>query len=162
MITVDLNDTDLTDAGTEAGPIRVAFPFHRAIGTASTAAVLFELEPGDALATHTDSAEEILLILAGEGEAHVGDERGLVRTGQVAVVPAMAPHGIRNTGDTTLRVLGFFSSSTVVSEFEEPMGPDGGARHRHRRVLPDLREGARRARGLTSPVELDAGSGNIW
>ena len=55
----------------------------------------------------------------------MGDERGLVRTGQVAVVPAMAPHGIRNTGDTTLRVLGFFSNSTVVSEFERPMGPDG-------------------------------------
>jgi hypothetical protein len=37
----------------------------------------------------------------------------------------MAPHGIRNVGDTTLRVLGFFSSSTVVSTFEQPIGPEG-------------------------------------
>jgi hypothetical protein len=37
----------------------------------------------------------------------------------------MAPHGVRNVGESTLRVLGFFSSSTVVSSFEEPMGPEG-------------------------------------
>jgi quercetin dioxygenase-like cupin family protein len=125
MITVDLNDIELMESGTAGGPDRVTFPFHSGIGTASTAAVLFELEPGNALGTHTDSAEEVLLILAGEGEAHIGDERELVRAGQIAIVPSMAPHGIRNTGDTTLRVLGFFSSSTVVSQFEEPLGPNG-------------------------------------
>lgn len=125
MITVDLNDVELMDSGTPGGADRVAFPFHSGMGTASTAAVLFELEPGNALGTHTDTAEEILLILAGEGEAHVGDERELLRAGQIAVVPSMAPHGIRNTGETTLRVLGFFSSSTVISQFEEPLGPNG-------------------------------------
>jgi quercetin dioxygenase-like cupin family protein len=125
VITVNLNDIELMDIGTAGGPDRVTFPLHSGTGTASTAVVLFEVEPGNALGTHTDSAEEILLVLAGEGEAHVGDERELVSAGQIAVVPAMAPHGIRNTGDTTLRVLGFFSSSTVVSEFEEPLGPNG-------------------------------------
>jgi quercetin dioxygenase-like cupin family protein len=125
VIIIDLNDVELADSGTAGGPIRVDFPFHSGTGTASTAAVLFELEPGAALATHTDSAEEVLLILAGEGEAHVGDESGVVRAGHVAIVPAMAPHGIRNIGETTLRVLGFFSSSTVVSTFEVPAGPEG-------------------------------------
>jgi quercetin dioxygenase-like cupin family protein len=125
VITVDLNDIELMDSGTAGGPDRVTFPFHSGTGTASTAAVLFEVEPGNELGTHTDSAEEVLLVLAGEGEAHVGDERELVSAGQIAIVPSMAPHGIRNTGDTTLRVLGFFSSSTVVSKFEEPLGPNG-------------------------------------
>jgi quercetin dioxygenase-like cupin family protein len=125
MITVDLNDIELIESDSAGGPNRVTFPFHSGTGTASTAAVLFELEPGNFLGTHTDSAEEILLVLAGEGEAHVGDERELVSAGQIAIVPSMAPHGIRNTGDTTLRVLGFFSSSTVVSQFEEPIGPNG-------------------------------------
>jgi hypothetical protein len=37
----------------------------------------------------------------------------------------MAPHGIRNVGATTLRVLGFFSGSTVVSTFADGIGPDG-------------------------------------
>jgi quercetin dioxygenase-like cupin family protein len=125
MITIDLNDLELMEAGTAGGPIRVTFPFHSGTGTASSAAVVFELEPGAALATHTDSAEEVLLVLEGEGEAHVGDERSLVRAGQIAIVPAMAPHGVRNVGETPLRVLGFFSSSTVVSTFEEPAGPEG-------------------------------------
>ncbi len=107
------------------GWIRVGFPLHSALGTASTAAVLFELEPGNELATHTDSPEEVLLVLAGEGEAHVDGERGRLRAGQLAIVPAMASHGIRNVGDTTLRVLGFFSSSTVVTTFEQPLGPNG-------------------------------------
>jgi quercetin dioxygenase-like cupin family protein len=125
MITVDLNEVELMDGATAGGPIRVAFPFHSAVGTASTAAVVFELEPGAGLATHTDSAEEVLLVLAGEGEAEVGDQRGGLTAGQLAIVPAMAPHAIRNVGETTLRVLGFFSSSTVVSTFDEPAGPDG-------------------------------------
>jgi quercetin dioxygenase-like cupin family protein len=125
VITIDLNELVLMDGGTAGGAIRVTFPFHRGTGTASTAAVLFELDPGQALATHTDSAEEVLLVLEGEGEAHVGQERGLVRAGQIAIVPAMAPHGVRNIGDTTLRILGFFSSSTVVSYFDEWIGPEG-------------------------------------
>jgi quercetin dioxygenase-like cupin family protein len=125
MLVADLDAVELMDSETAGGPIRVNFPLHSALGTASTAAVLFELEPGNALATHADSAEEVLLVLAGEGEAHIGAERGRLRTGQVAVVPAMAPHGIRNVGHTPLRVLGLFSSSTVVSTFEEPLGPEG-------------------------------------
>jgi quercetin dioxygenase-like cupin family protein len=125
VITIDLNTAELMDSGTAGGPIRVGFPFHSGTGTRSTAAVLFELEAGAALATHTDSAEEVLLVLEGEGEAHIGDERGILSTGQVAIVPAMAPHGIRNIGETTLRVFGFFSSSTVVSTFDEPAGPEG-------------------------------------
>ena len=125
MFVLDLNDLELNQAGTAGGPIRVAFPFHSGTGTASSAAVLFELEPGSALASHTDSAEEVLLILEGEGEAQVGDESGHLRAGQVAIVPALAPHGIRNVGETTLRVLGFFSGSTVVSTFEEFIGPEG-------------------------------------
>ena len=37
----------------------------------------------------------------------------------------MAPHGLRNVGDDVLRVLGTFSSSTVVSTFERPFDGDG-------------------------------------
>jgi len=125
MLTVDLDSVELMESTTAGGAIRVNFPLQSALGTASTAAVLFELEPGNELATHTDSAEEALLVLEGEGEAHVAGERALVRAGQLAIVPAMAAHGVRNVGTTTLRVLGFFSSSTVVSTFEHPIGPDG-------------------------------------
>ena len=125
MLTVNLHAVELNENPMPRGSIRVEFPLHSAVGTASVAAVLFELDRGSELATHTDSAEEVLLVLAGEGEAHVDGETALVRAGELAVVPAMAPHGVRNVGDTTLRVLGFFSSSTVVSTFEQPIGPEG-------------------------------------
>lgn len=125
MLTVNLQDVELNENPMPVGSVRFEFPLHSGAGTASVATVLFELDPGSELATHTDSAEEILLVLAGEGEAHVDGETVRVRPGDLALVPAMAPHGARNTGDTTLRVLGFFSSSTVVSTFEPPIGPEG-------------------------------------
>jgi hypothetical protein len=43
----------------------------------------------------------------------------------VALVPPMAPHGVRNIGGDVLRILGTFSSSTVVSTFERPFEPGG-------------------------------------
>jgi hypothetical protein len=43
----------------------------------------------------------------------------------MAVVPAMVPHALRNVGDETLRVVGFFSSSTVMSTFDQPLMPMG-------------------------------------
>jgi quercetin dioxygenase-like cupin family protein len=122
MTTFDLDHFDL--APTAPGR-RVGFPLHSAVGTASTATVLFELDPGVELPVHTDSAEELLIVLQGTGEARIGDEVGLLETHQLALVPAMAPHGIRNVGDDVLRVLGTFSSSTVVSTFDEPFEPGG-------------------------------------
>jgi quercetin dioxygenase-like cupin family protein len=105
--------------------VRVNFPLNKWTGTADSAVVYFEVAPGDHLATHTDSAEEILYIVTGTGIAHVGDERGRVRAGDLAVVPAMAPHGIANDGDETLRVVGFFCESEIVSTFDEPVQPIG-------------------------------------
>ena len=93
MHAIDLNGYELQAAGPG---LRVSFPFHSATGTASTATVLFELDPGAELPVHTDSAEELLIILQGTGEARVGDETGRVEKGQVALVPPMAPHGLRN------------------------------------------------------------------
>jgi len=99
----------------------VAFPINRSTGAEHTAVVYFEVAPGDRLGTHTDSAEEILYIVAGEGEAEVGDERGRVRAGDLAVIPAMVPHGIANVGDEPLKVVGFFCDSHIVSTFAEPL-----------------------------------------
>lgn len=122
MFAIDLDDYELV---TTAPGRRVGFPIHSATGTASTATVLFELDPGAELPMHTDSAEELLIVVQGIGEATVGDDVARIEKHQVAVVPSMAPHGIRNVGDEPLRVFGTFSSSTVVSTFEEPFVPGG-------------------------------------
>lgn len=122
VFTFDLDDFEL--APTVPGR-RVSFPLHSATGTASTAAVLFELDPGAELPMHTDSAEELLVVVQGTAEARVGDEVGRITQHQVALVPPMAPHALRNIGDDVLRVLGTFSSSTVVSTFDRPFEPGG-------------------------------------
>ena len=128
MISARIGELELLEGSYEDDPtmrVRVNFPFYVGTGTKNSAVVYFELEPGHRLGTHTDSAEEILLILEGEAEATVGDEQGRVSAGDMAVVPAMVPHALRNVGDETLRVVGFFSSSTVMSTFDQPVVPMG-------------------------------------
>lgn len=125
MITVDLDGFPLLEEEAPGGTLRFGFPLHSAVGTAASAAVLFELSPGATLGSHADSAEETLLVLEGDAEASVGDETVRLRAGELAVVPAMVPHGVRNVGESRLRVLVSFAASAVVSTFAEP--PETGA-----------------------------------
>jgi quercetin dioxygenase-like cupin family protein len=128
MIVAKIDELELMEVSYEDDPtmrVNVNFPFYAGTGTKNTAVVYFELEPGCRLGTHTDSAEEILLILEGTAEATVGGERGPVSAGDMAVVPAMVPHALRNAGDETVRVVGFFSSNVVASVFDRPMLPFG-------------------------------------
>jgi quercetin dioxygenase-like cupin family protein len=121
MLTTDLNSADLMERGEG---LRAAFPLSSAEGTAALATVWIELEPGGVLPEHTDSAEEILLVVEGEVEASVGGEEGTLRALEMAVVPALAPHGLRNAGDRRARILGIFASATNVSVFTDGLGPD--------------------------------------
>jgi quercetin dioxygenase-like cupin family protein len=128
MLTASTPKLDLLEAYLDSDPrgrVHPAFPINCFTGAEHTAVVYFEVEPGEYLPTHTDSAEEILYIVSGEGEAWAGEERGRVRAGDLAVIPEMVPHGIANVGDETLRVVGFFCSSEIVSTFEEPLQPMG-------------------------------------
>ena len=128
MITERIDQLELMEVWYEDDPtmrLKVNFPFFLGTGTKSTAVVYFEIEPGHRLGTHTDSAEEILLILQGTAEVSLGDEQGQISAGEMALVPAMVPHSLRNVGEETVRVAGFFSSNVVVSTFDQPMMPFG-------------------------------------
>ena len=128
MIAVQLTERELVDVTSETDEtrrIRFDFPISIAAGAASTAVVYFEIEPGQHIGMHTDSAEETVLILSGRAEAIVGDERGELSEGGLGLVPALVPHDVRNIGDETLRVVGFFTSNTVVSVFDDPLMPAG-------------------------------------
>jgi len=122
MFTIDVDRQELAP---RAPGLSVGFPMHSLTGAASSAAVLFELEPGAELPLHKDSAEELLLVMSGRAEARIGDEVGTLEQHEAALVPAMASHGLRNIGSEPLRVFGTFSASTVVATFEEPQGPEG-------------------------------------
>jgi quercetin dioxygenase-like cupin family protein len=128
MYTADLNQLELLNAWYDDDPamrIRVNFPFYAGTGNEASSVVYFEIEPGHYLGTHSDSAEEIVLILTGTVEASLGDEVGLLRAGQAALIPALVPHGVRNVGNETARCVGFFAGAEVVSTFEQPMMPHG-------------------------------------
>jgi quercetin dioxygenase-like cupin family protein len=128
MKTADLNNLALVDAWYAddlAMRIAVDFPFYAATGNLGSAVVYFEIEPGRYLGTHTDSAEEIVLILAGTVEASLGDETGQLCAGQAVLIPAMVPHGVRNAGTETARCVGFFAAATVESTFDRPVMPFG-------------------------------------
>ena len=63
------------------------------------------------------------MVLEGTAEVSLGDEQGRLSAGEMALVPTMVPHGLRNAGDETVRDVGFFSSNVVVSTFDQPMMP---------------------------------------
>lgn len=123
MLTVNLNKLELTEFSGKTKPkqhCRATFPLLGALGTKSSAAVYFELEPGNNLGRHTDSAEESLLILEGTVEVSVGEEKGKLAKGDIAVVPTMVPHDLRNVGKETAKVLGFFGgANNIVATFDE-------------------------------------------
>jgi quercetin dioxygenase-like cupin family protein len=126
VIAETIEDLELMEVCYEIDPtmrLKVNFPLFLGTGTKNTAVVYFEIEPGYRLGTHTDSAEEILLIFEGQVEVSLGEEEGWLSAGQMAVVPAMVPHGMRNVGEERARVAGFFSSNVIVSTFDKPMMP---------------------------------------
>jgi quercetin dioxygenase-like cupin family protein len=126
--TVQTQQLDLLPAhhrDDEANVVRAAWPLSRDTGSRSTAAVYFELEHDMRLGRHTDSAEEVLVVLAGEVDVIVGDERRRVSSGGLAVVPAEVPHDVVGAGDGTARVTGVFSANTIVSVFDDEWLPYG-------------------------------------
>jgi quercetin dioxygenase-like cupin family protein len=131
MLTTRTSELELMRGWFDSDPdrtrVRVTFPINKWAGSAHSAVVYFEIEPGNRLAEHTDSAEEILYVVAGDAEARVGDERRRLSAGDLAVIPAMVPHGVVNVGGETVKVVGFFSESEIISTFNEPVQPFGAA-----------------------------------
>jgi quercetin dioxygenase-like cupin family protein len=98
MHTVNLASMELME-GWCAGDPSVHFQVNLALfggnGAEDSSTVYIELHPGEALGEHTDSPEEVLLVLDREGESQVGEEQARAEKGTLGVVPAMVPHAIR-------------------------------------------------------------------
>lgn len=128
MVSANLNELEL-HTGTIEGDLDVeahfAFPMFWQTGNASTAVLCVELEPGKGGPRHVDMPEEILLVVDGEVEIEVDEEREVFGPGGLVLVPAMVPHGFRNVGETRARIVGFFSSNTVVAIADEVVQPIG-------------------------------------
>ena len=80
MLTAKTSELELMqgwfNSDRERARVRVAFPINKWTGSRDSAVVYFEVETGrPARPPHTDSAEEILYMVAGEAEAEVGGQR---------------------------------------------------------------------------------------
>ena len=128
MLTANLNELDLMDMQAADDPgqqCRVTFPLLGSHGTEETATVYFELAPGRNVGRHTDSAEEVLVVLQGEVRASIGDETVEASAGSLLVVPRMEPHDVTNIGGETAKVLGVFGGANhIVATFDHGWGPD--------------------------------------
>lgn len=128
MRIADLTSTSLdpewgiTDPTIGLGGATVVMPDS---GGGDSIVILFELPVGKRTGRHTDSAEEVIYVISGQVEAHVGDEVGTVAAGSMVVVHPMVPHDIRNAGEVPARCIGFFSGRTVDSVFEQALLPRG-------------------------------------
>lgn len=127
LATTNLNELELHEGWWDSDPERLrarfAFPMFWATGNASTSVLYVELEPSCGNGRHTDTPEEVLLILDGEVEVELGGETAVVGPGALVLIPSMVPHRFENVGSGTARIVGFFSSNVVIAEFEEPVQP---------------------------------------
>jgi mannose-6-phosphate isomerase-like protein (cupin superfamily) len=96
-------------------------------GAQSSGSSVLEVGPGHRLPRHTDSAEEVIVVLEGVAEVTVGDERALVPAGGLVVVPRCLAHEVRNAGDVPLRFAAVYAEPDVVTEYERDVQPDGSA-----------------------------------
>lgn len=127
MTTINLHQIDLNEFIGKENPkqhCKATFPLVGAHGSKKLATVYFELEPGDHLGRHTDSAEELLLVLEGEVKAFVGEKSAEVSGGALVLIPEMVAHDLHNIGSGTAKVLGVFGgANNIVATFEQAMLP---------------------------------------
>jgi quercetin dioxygenase-like cupin family protein len=94
------------------------------VGSASGSSFL-EVPAGCRLPRHTDSAEEVIAVIAGTAEVDVGGEVETVAEGGLALVPKDVPHEVRNAGRGPLRFTALYADTEVVTRYEADVQPDG-------------------------------------
>ncbi len=125
-----LDELELADYAVGDDPAtqgRLALPISAATGSPNTL-VYLEVDPGNRIALHMHTADEIFVVLQGTGIVTAGDEQWEASAGAIAVAPAFARHGWKNTGSETLKIVGFFGANVLINEFDEPVAPFGVAR----------------------------------
>ena len=128
MIARAAGDADLSDAWVEGDSTarwRTAAVVTPSAGSRDSGAVLLEVQPGCRLEPHTDSAEEIVVVVAGRARVTVGGEAAELDAGGVALIPADAPHDVRSVGDEALRFVAVYAGADVTTSYERPVQPDG-------------------------------------
>jgi quercetin dioxygenase-like cupin family protein len=94
-------------------------------GARESGSSLLEVPEGCRLPRHTDSVEEVVVVVAGAAEVEVEGQAQRLEAGALAVVPADAPHEVRNSGQGPLRFVAVYAGTDVVTRYEQEVQPDG-------------------------------------
>ena len=112
-------------------------------GRVNSLAIIREsIAVGDRIPLHTHDVDEAITILAGRGEARLGDDTRLVDTGAVIFIPAGVPHGTANASEAPLEIHAVFPATTVEIAMLERNPAPGTEGDAPRRSRYDLRTGA--------------------
>jgi mannose-6-phosphate isomerase-like protein (cupin superfamily) len=80
------------------------------------------LDPnGGQVPWHNQDQEEIYFILEGEGEMCLGDEKTLLRSGQVVYIPPRVFHQLTNTGSSPLRMIYCYGPAGDVAHWRQEL-----------------------------------------
>ena len=79
----------------------------------SPSAALFQGGDEIAASIFVTAYPEVFVVEDGTAVFTAGDEQLTVEAGHIVTVPAETPHGFKNAGDGTLRVVSVHPSSTV-------------------------------------------------
>ncbi|MBB5377356.1 quercetin dioxygenase-like cupin family protein [Deinococcus metalli] len=90
---------------------------HADSGAQATALLENVIEPGGFIPLHVHAVEELLVCVEGSGHVQLGGAVLPFRSGDTAIVPAGAVHGVVNPGPSPLRMLGFFPEARPVAEW---------------------------------------------
>lgn len=75
--------------------------------------------PGTGAPIHTHTAEEVLAVQSGTAEITIGTVTEIARPGDIALIPAGAPHGFVNIGDCVLVVTAILAAPIFEAVFGE-------------------------------------------
>ena len=128
MFSVQLDDVDLEESWVEDqadARWRTATVHGPGTGANASGSSLLEVPEGCHLARHTDSAEELIVVLAGDAEATIGEETARMSAGGMTLVPKDVPHEVRNAGEGPLRFLALYADSDVTTTYESDVQPGG-------------------------------------
>ncbi len=123
VATNDLPRAKLPGDGVDDVRWQGAFVTYGGKGAEQSTTIVFEIEPGDRLGWHTDQTGETQYIIAGTGELQRDDGNFPVGPGSVFVLPTNVRHDLVNTGNETLRAVGFFAAPMFTQVFEDLMQP---------------------------------------
>jgi len=106
--------------GSPSGPkARVRnFIANARLGTQSTVIHENLINPGVVVPFHVHSTEEVIVVLAGEGECRTENATEHYAAGDVLILRAGTKHSIRNPGTTLLRQLCIFPANPATQQLE--------------------------------------------